>query len=141
MEQAWTCRYCFASLTSSFFQGLEDVPVVADTFFNPSTSQGAEGCEEKSRHYNWCPYRGGFRKGIFLCPSMIAILAYSQIDDLQVPRRESARPVKKPAHFIDYTQLPPRYKGKVSESMKYCQKVLHELMGKKCKVSKLFVVL
>ncbi|VDO89162.1 unnamed protein product [Heligmosomoides polygyrus] len=55
------------------------------------------------------------------------------IDDLQVPRRESARPVKKPAHFIDYTQLPPRYKGKVSESMKYCQKVLHELMGKKCK--------
>ncbi|KAK6056680.1 Bromodomain protein [Cooperia oncophora] len=52
----------------------------------------------------------------------------------QVPRRESARPVKKPAHFIDYTQLPPRYKGKASESMKFCHKVLHELMGKKCKV-------
>ncbi|KAK6031730.1 Bromodomain protein, partial [Ostertagia ostertagi] len=51
----------------------------------------------------------------------------------QVPRRESARPVKKPAHFIDYTQLPPRYKGKASESMKFCHKVLHELMGKKCK--------
>uniref|UniRef100_A0A7I4Z5B5 Bromodomain-containing protein 4 n=1 Tax=Haemonchus contortus TaxID=6289 RepID=A0A7I4Z5B5_HAECO len=54
-------------------------------------------------------------------------------DSGKVPRRESARPVKKPAHFIDYTQLPPRYKGKASESMKFCHKVLHELMGKKCK--------
>ncbi|EPB76751.1 hypothetical protein ANCCEY_04187 [Ancylostoma ceylanicum] len=50
-----------------------------------------------------------------------------------VPRRESSRPIKKPAHFIDYTQLPPRYKGKATESMKFCHKVLHELMGKKCK--------
>ncbi|VDL70518.1 unnamed protein product [Nippostrongylus brasiliensis] len=54
-------------------------------------------------------------------------------DSGKVPRRESARPVKKPAHFIDYTQLPPRYKGKAPESMKFCSKVLHELMGKKCK--------
>ncbi|KAE9415154.1 hypothetical protein Angca_006966, partial [Angiostrongylus cantonensis] len=54
-------------------------------------------------------------------------------DSGKVPRRESSRPVKKPAHFIDYTQLPPRYKGKATETMKFCHKVLHELMGKKCK--------
>ncbi|VDM74613.1 unnamed protein product [Strongylus vulgaris] len=54
-------------------------------------------------------------------------------DSGKVPRRESSRPIKKPAHFIDYTQLPPRYKGKATESMKFCHKVLHELMGKKCK--------
>ncbi|VDM59935.1 unnamed protein product [Angiostrongylus costaricensis] len=37
-------------------------------------------------------------------------------------------------HFHNAT-LPPRYKGKATETMKFCHKVLHELMGKKCKVS------
>ncbi|VDO32945.1 unnamed protein product [Haemonchus placei] len=70
----------------------------------------------------------GFRRYL---PQLLHL--QSKDTNSQVPRRESARPVKKPAHFIDYTQLPPRYKGKASESMKFCHKVLHELMGKKCK--------
>uniref|UniRef100_A0A1I7W8I1 Bromo domain-containing protein n=1 Tax=Heterorhabditis bacteriophora TaxID=37862 RepID=A0A1I7W8I1_HETBA len=48
-------------------------------------------------------------------------------------RRESTRPIKKPAHFVDYAQLQPRFKGKLTESLKYCQKVLTELLGKKYK--------
>ncbi|PAV81262.1 hypothetical protein WR25_08470 isoform B [Diploscapter pachys] len=49
-------------------------------------------------------------------------------------RRESTRPVKKPALYsIDYAQLPPRFKGKLTESMKFCQKLIAELLSKKYK--------
>ncbi|VDN31210.1 unnamed protein product [Gongylonema pulchrum] len=48
-------------------------------------------------------------------------------------RRESGRPPKKPNYFIDYNQLKPRFKGKQTEQMKYCQRIMNELFTKKCK--------
>uniref|UniRef100_F1KRC5 Bromodomain-containing protein 2 n=1 Tax=Ascaris suum TaxID=6253 RepID=F1KRC5_ASCSU len=48
-------------------------------------------------------------------------------------RRESGRPPKKPNYFIDYNQLKPRFKGKWTEQMKYCQRIISELFSKKCK--------
>ncbi|VDM37719.1 unnamed protein product [Toxocara canis] len=48
-------------------------------------------------------------------------------------RRESGRPPKKPNYFIDYNQLKPRFKGKWTEQMKYCQRIITELFSKKCK--------
>uniref|UniRef100_A0A914WHT4 Bromodomain-containing protein 2 n=1 Tax=Plectus sambesii TaxID=2011161 RepID=A0A914WHT4_9BILA len=48
-------------------------------------------------------------------------------------RRESGRPIKKPAHFVDYGQMKPRYKGKFSEQMKYCQRVVSDFFSKKTK--------
>uniref|UniRef100_A0AC35U1C7 Bromo domain-containing protein n=1 Tax=Rhabditophanes sp. KR3021 TaxID=114890 RepID=A0AC35U1C7_9BILA len=39
--------------------------------------------------------------------------------------------VKKPP-VIDYEKLEPRYKGKYGDQMKFCQKLLSELLGKKC---------
>uniref|UniRef100_A0A0N5AWY7 Bromo domain-containing protein n=1 Tax=Syphacia muris TaxID=451379 RepID=A0A0N5AWY7_9BILA len=48
-------------------------------------------------------------------------------------RRESGRPPKKPKYYIDYTQLKPRFKGKWTEQMKYCQRLINELFTKKCK--------
>uniref|UniRef100_A0A0R3RRQ2 Bromodomain-containing protein n=1 Tax=Elaeophora elaphi TaxID=1147741 RepID=A0A0R3RRQ2_9BILA len=48
-------------------------------------------------------------------------------------RRESGRPPKKPNYFIDYNQLKPRFKGKQTEQMKFCQRLVNELFTKKCK--------
>ncbi|MFH4979228.1 hypothetical protein AB6A40_005937 [Gnathostoma spinigerum] len=48
-------------------------------------------------------------------------------------RRESGRPIKKPLSFIDYNQMKPRFKGKMTEQMKYCHRVITELFSKKCK--------
>ncbi|VDD86960.1 unnamed protein product [Enterobius vermicularis] len=48
-------------------------------------------------------------------------------------RRESGRPPKKPKYYIDYAQLKPRFKGKWTEQMKYCQRLINELFTKKCK--------
>ncbi|GMT32994.1 hypothetical protein PFISCL1PPCAC_24291 [Pristionchus fissidentatus] len=49
-------------------------------------------------------------------------------------RRESHRPVKKPAHLVvDYTTLPPRYKGKQSEQLKFATKLVQEMFSKKYK--------
>ncbi|CAI4221589.1 unnamed protein product [Auanema sp. JU1783] len=48
-------------------------------------------------------------------------------------RRESTRPIKKPATFIDWSQQQPRFKGKLTESLKFCQKVINELLSKKYK--------
>ncbi|VDM95643.1 unnamed protein product [Thelazia callipaeda] len=48
-------------------------------------------------------------------------------------RRESGRPPKKPNYFVDYNQLKPRFKGKQTEQMKFCQRLINELFTKKCK--------
>ena len=48
-------------------------------------------------------------------------------------RRESGRPPKKPNYFIDYGQMKPRFKGKWTEQMKYCQRLINELFTKRCK--------
>ncbi|EJW80818.1 hypothetical protein WUBG_08274 [Wuchereria bancrofti] len=45
-------------------------------------------------------------------------------------RRESGRPPKKPNYFIDYNQLKPRFKGKQTEQMKFCQRLVNELFTK-----------
>uniref|UniRef100_A0A158PPH3 Bromodomain-containing protein 2 n=1 Tax=Anisakis simplex TaxID=6269 RepID=A0A158PPH3_ANISI len=45
-------------------------------------------------------------------------------------RRESSRPPKKPNYFIDYNQLKPRFKGKWTEQMKYCQRIINEAFSK-----------
>lgn len=49
------------------------------------------------------------------------------------PKRE-IRPKKGPP-IIDYSQFKPRFKGKVTEQMKFCAKILNELMAKKNAVS------
>ncbi|KAI1716235.1 bromodomain-containing protein [Ditylenchus destructor] len=50
----------------------------------------------------------------------------------KIPPKRDVRPSKRTAPPpIDYTQLKPRYKGKFNEQMKYCQKILTELLNKK----------
>lgn len=47
-------------------------------------------------------------------------------------RRESGRPPKKPNYLLDNqpNQLKPRFKGKPTEQLKYCQRILNELFSK-----------
>lgn len=60
---------------------------------------------------------------------------FSQVQALSA-RRESHRPVKKPAHLlVDYSQLAPRYKGKQSEQLKFVTKLVHDMFSKKYKVN------
>lgn len=50
-----------------------------------------------------------------------------------MPKREF-RPIKKGPAPIDYSQLKPRFKGKFNEQMKFCAKLVQELINsKKCK--------
>ncbi len=46
-----------------------------------------------------------------------------------VPAKREARPSRRP--HIDFTQLKPRWKGKLSDQMKYCQRIISELTSKK----------
>ncbi|CAK5086332.1 unnamed protein product [Meloidogyne enterolobii] len=51
-----------------------------------------------------------------------------------LPTKREVRPIKKGPPQIDYAQLKPRLKGKPNEQMKFCTKLLTELMiSKKCK--------
>uniref|UniRef100_A0A915NNP7 Bromo domain-containing protein n=1 Tax=Meloidogyne floridensis TaxID=298350 RepID=A0A915NNP7_9BILA len=51
-----------------------------------------------------------------------------------LPTKREVRPIKKGPPQIDYQQLKPRLKGKPNEQMKFCTKLLTELMiSKKCK--------
>lgn len=59
----------------------------------------------------------------------------SKTDNKAAIKRDNRQPVKRPPPpIIDYAQLKPRYKGKFSEQMKYCQKILSQLRTKICKV-------
>ncbi|KAF7638864.1 hypothetical protein Mgra_00001673 [Meloidogyne graminicola] len=52
----------------------------------------------------------------------------------QLVTKREVRPIKKGPPPIDYTQLRPRLKGKFNEQMKFCSKLLAELLSsKKCK--------
>jgi hypothetical protein len=54
-----------------------------------------------------------------------------------VDKKRDVRPIKRPAPaLIDYASLKPRFKGKLTNQMKYCQRIMTELLGKKCKVIK-----
>lgn len=56
-------------------------------------------------------------------------------------QKRDSRPLKTPAPaFIDYSQLKPRFKGKITERMKFCGKILSELLSKKCKVFLVFYI-
>uniref|UniRef100_A0A915D1K4 Bromo domain-containing protein n=1 Tax=Ditylenchus dipsaci TaxID=166011 RepID=A0A915D1K4_9BILA len=49
-------------------------------------------------------------------------------------KKRDVRPIKKPAPVpIDYTTLKPRFKGKLTEQMKFCQRIVSELLSKRCK--------
>ncbi|KJH48902.1 hypothetical protein DICVIV_04977 [Dictyocaulus viviparus] len=49
----------------------------------------------------------------------------------KLPRRSSTRLKQKQAEHVDYSQLPPKYEGPPSQSMRFCNFVLSDLMSSK----------
>jgi hypothetical protein len=48
-------------------------------------------------------------------------------------RRESGRPIKRPLKELDFAQMQPRFKGRLTEQLKFCQRVIIEMFSKRFK--------